>query len=324
MAKDDDVELEFQEDVQPEHPPDITSDDPDIIRPESSDEPEDDKEDVPEKVEDDKPEVKDKPKQKPRKPAKDRIREILSENHALQERLIEMDNHYRELENKLQYSNLAATQHFDDSVTLRLDKAKQLKKQAYESGDVDAMLEADTELSRAVHAQQQSSLWKAQNQVQEQSYAPQEQSYQAVQQERDFESRNWGAQNTWFFKGSHDYDPHLAADVETAASKFDDYLRSRGEADLIGTRQYFQEINKYVDGRRYDDDAPQQRRSLRMKPQGHVSPAGRSSGSLAPSGENFKLSKLDAQWADNIGMSHKEYAKFIAAEREAENNARRR
>lgn len=304
------------------------------LEPEQSEEEDTEEDEVSEPDEDaEEPEQPKEELQKPpkkRKDAKARINELIRKTHQAENEAAELRARMQELQNSLALSHMAANKHYEDSVELQLEKAKQLKKNAYEAGDVEAMTEADIALSRAAYNVNQSQAWKAQQQIQ-QAYEPERQD---PEQARMSNLQEWASRNPWAVPGHPNYNPKLSSHLQEKLDLYEQDLKSKGLDHLIGEVPYFQEIDRYIatiEDEFDEDDAPappkMQTGSLRMKQKSPLPAqplrAKPNYGNKLPLKQNFKLTREHQRMADIAGIPHEEYIKHVLAEERAQELRRR-
>jgi hypothetical protein len=224
-------------------------------------------------------------------------------------------------------STQAATRHYEDSVLQKLDRAKQLKAQAYESGDVQAQIDADVELSMATNEIQNLNTWKTQQEISQNQYqdtAYQQSSYNAPQPDVN-EVRRWADQNTWFDPSTEDYDPRLAEEVHLYSTQLENSLYRAGQGHMIYSREYFDVIDNHVNHLRpklYGNSNT--RRELSMRPsRSAVSPVTRGYAQSEGEGrQQFKLDPEQREMARRLGVDERAYAQHYIKDMKEGRNRR--
>ena len=241
-----------------------------------------------------------------REAAENYARAIIEENKKLQERLASSSKAYIATSKNAAESQLVA--------------AKERYKKAYESGDPDAVTEAQEQLAKATVAMD-----KVANMRPITVKEPQAQYQPAPQQEApqaptlDKRTRRWAEANSdWW---------GVDKEMTAAALGLDAKLAEQYGNDYIGSKEYFRAIDKtmrkrfpeYFDTRSEDeDDEPPQRERPEpaseekperraQKPATVVAPATRST-----SPTRIKLKSSQAAIARRLGVSLEEYAKQVA------------
>lgn len=224
-------------------------------------------------------------------------RQILEENKKLQQQLSVSTKHYVEQSKS--------------SAQLSLDAAKKKYKEAYEAGDSDALVEAQTEVAKAT--------WQLERAQNLKPLQPQQNSVQPAQQSNTPrvtpKDQQWLQDNTWF--GT---DPEMTA---TALGLHQKLERTNG-AQFIGSDDYYKTVDSTMrkrfpeyfgsDGEKdaapepkattpADEDEPPRRAS---KP-AVVAPATRST---PPN--RIRLKASEAAIARRLGVPLEEYARQVA------------
>lgn len=143
-------------------------------------------------------------------------------------------------------ANLA---NYDARIALQVEQAKQKHRAAIESGDPDRQTEAQVELARAVAEKTNLDNWKATQRSRPTQPAPAAQMPQepvGAPTPQAVNTQRWIAENSWFHPQSPEYDPEMAAAANEFATKLNRQLKGRGEADKIGTDEYFDQIMAHV------------------------------------------------------------------------------
>ena len=229
-------------------------------------------------------------------------KQILEENKRLQKQLATGSQEYIETSKSAAETELAA--------------AKALYKKAYEDGDADALADAQATIARATMK-----LEKAQDmkpiEVEEKEWTlPQTQQ----QPQMPPRTQRWLENNEWFGQDE---------EMTMAAMGLDKKLQKQYGPDYVGSKDYFQTIDKvmrkrfpehfdYEDQSDEDDEPPRKKRAepadedepprRASKPATVVAPATRSS---PPS--RVKVKASEAAIARRLGVSIEEYARQKAA-----------
>ncbi len=260
----------------------------------------------------------EKPKQKKgRVPGKTRINQLIREKYEAENETQALRAENERLKKLQENANNAAMAHYDNSVQLKMDRAKQLKAQAIEIGDVSAQVDADVELSRVAAQMEQLDAWKAQQShkqreadvMHEQQQHNNQQQYQTP--DLNEETEEWLQENPWFDPRTSHYDADMQAEVKAYADALDRKLIRSGQEDKIMTREYFDAINGYVQKEFYNDE-PRQNRNLNMKSArgAQVAPVGNRAASGTPNSVNPKII-LSAEEKDLIRLGKIDEKEFI-------------
>lgn len=267
------------------------------------------------------------------KPKKNNIGQRLSEVQREKYRLIEESERLRVENDRLRTmadaSTQTALQHYDQAVTQRMEAAKNQKIKAFESGDINAQMEADVALSMATAELQQLNHLKSQQQTYQQpQYQPQQpyqQSYEYQQQQNHNVVKEWAENNTWFHPASDNYDEDLSNAVHAYCTQFDNNLYRAGQAHQIMSPEYLSLVDGYVQEARQYISQNKGRRDLQMKPsRGTVAPVrgGYSGQSQQGSTQKVKLTAEESDMARRLGVDDKTYLQHRMKD-ESENGHRR-
>ena len=246
--------------------------------------------------------------------------EALREREAAEKLTKQLWDQNQKLQQQIQDGSKAYIEKAKSSAEMIYDNAKKKYKEAYESGDSDALVEAQTEISRATM-----DLDKVQNmkplQVEENDVQIQQRSTnQPAVSQRD---ESWMQKNTWF--GT---DPEMTASALGLHQK----LAKEHGADFVGSDDYYKRVDAtmrrrfpeyYEDAQSYEDDAPSKKASepayeeepprRATKPANVVAPASRST---PPN--RIRLKASEAAIARRLGVPLEEYAKQVAQLRRGE------
>ena len=240
--------------------------------------------------------------------------EALREREAAEKLAKQLWEQNRKLQEQVSLGSKAYIEQSKTSAEMEFENAKKKYKEAYESGDSDALVEAQAEVSRATL-----NLDKVQNmrplQVEEKDVQiPQRSTNQPAVSQRD---QRWMQKNTWF--GT---DPEMTASALGLHQK----LAKEQGADFVGTDEYYKRVDAtmrrrfpeyFEDTQSYEDDAPSQKASdpayedepprRATKPATVVAPASRST---PPN--RVKLKASEAAIARRLGVPIELYAKQVA------------
>ena len=240
--------------------------------------------------------------------------EALREREAAEKLAKQLWDQNRKLQEQVELGSKAYIEQSKSSAEMEFENAKKKYKEAYESGDSDALVEAQAEVSRATL-----NLDKVQNmrplQAEEKDVQiPQRSTNQPAVSQRD---QRWMQKNTWF--GT---DPEMTASALGLHQK----LAKEHGADFVGTDEYYKRVDAtmrrrfpeyFEDTQSYEDDAPSQKASdpayedepprRATKPATVVAPASRST---PPN--RVKLKASEAAIARRLGVPIELYAKQVA------------
>jgi hypothetical protein len=242
--------------------------------------------------------------------------EALREREAAESLAKQLWDQNRKLQEQVSLGSRAYIEQSKSSAEMEFENAKKKYKEAYESGDSDAVVEAQAEVSRATL-----NLDKVQNmrplQVEENDVQIPQRSTAAPTTDRD---NRWMSKNTWF--GT---DPEMTASALGLHQK----LAKEQGAGFIGSDEYYQKVDATM-RRRFpeyfgsdEDDTPSKKVSepatedetprRATKPATVVAPASRST---PPNRVRLKAS--EAAIARRLGVPIELYAKQVAQLRRGE------
>ena len=240
--------------------------------------------------------------------------EALREREAAEKLAKQLWDQNRKLQEQVSLGSRAYIEQSKSSAEMEFENAKKKYKEAYESGDSDAVVDAQAEVSRATL-----NLDKVQNmrplQVEENDVQIQQRSTnQPNVSQRD---QRWMQKNTWF--GT---DPEMTASALGLHQK----LAKEHGADFVGSDEYYKRVDAtmrrrfpeyYDDTQSYEDDTPSKKVSepayedepprRATKPANVVAPASRST---PPN--RIRLKASEAAIARRLGVPLEEYAKQVA------------
>ena len=240
--------------------------------------------------------------------------EALREREAAEKLAKQLWEQNRKLQEQVELGSKAYIEQSKSSAEMEFENAKKRYKEAYESGDSDAVVEAQAEVAKATL-----NLDKVQNmrplQAEEKDVQiPQRSTNQPAVSQRD---QRWMQKNTWF--GT---DPEMTASALGLHQKL---AREQG-ADFVGTDEYYKRVDAtmrrrfpeyFEDTQSYEDDAPSQKASdpayedepprRATRPATVVAPASRST---PPN--RVKLKASEAAIARRLGVPIELYAKQVA------------
>jgi hypothetical protein len=240
--------------------------------------------------------------------------EALREREAAEKLTKQLWEQNRRLQQQVELGSRAYIEQSKSSAEMEFESAKKKYKEAYESGDSDAVVDAQAEVSRATL-----NLDKVQNmrplQAEEKDVQIQQRSTnQPAVSQRD---ESWMQKNTWF--GT---DPEMTASALGLHQK----LAKEHGANFVGSDEYYKRVDatmrrrfpEYYDGAQsYEDDTPSKKVSepayeeepprRATKPATVVAPASRST---PPN--RIRLKASEAAIARRLGVPLEEYAKQVA------------
>lgn len=265
---------------------------------------------------------------------KGRIRQLTKEKYDAQRLATARDEEVKKLRseverlNKLtEQSSQAAMTHYDDSVKLKSEQAKLKLTKAIQEGDVEQQLNATEELASAKAQQLQIDSWNANQQYLKQQRSfdtePVETKYVDRQSNRSEdpvdqpeltqEAYDWLKENPWFNPKSEEFNEHLAREVQSYEALLYNRMLRSGKEDKILSREYFDQIDNYINHEIYGEPESQPKRILNMRQnRSSVAPVNRGVTKNMNSTPTFKLPHGIGEgefknFISNLGVSEKEY-----------------
>ncbi len=213
------------------------------------------------------------------------------------------------LRRQAERSQNVAMDNYDRLIDRDLNQTKQKLAIAIENGDVEAQVEANSELSRLATQKHESENWKMQQQIQ--AERNQNQPARSETQQLPRAALDWYAQNSWANPNSPDFDHDMYSEADHIAKQLDHELSRTGQSHLIYSRAYFNKINELVD-ERMNPQQSMQKKELNMKPtRNNVAPVKNSGfqGNSAQSNRKARLTPEQAEFAKGLGIDEKTYLK---------------
>lgn len=246
--------------------------------------------------------------------------EALREREAAERMTKQLWDQNRKLQEQVSLGSRAYIEQSKSSAEMEFENAKKKYKEAYESGDSDAVVDAQADVSRATL-----NLDKVQNmrplQVEENDVQIQQRSTnQPNVSQRD---QRWMQKNTWF--GT---DPEMTASALGLHQK----LAKEQGADFVGSDDYYKRVDAtmrrrfpeyYDDTQSDEDDAPSKKVSEpayeNESPRRATKPANVvASASRSTPPNRIRLKASEAAIARRLGVPLEEYAKQVAQLRRGE------
>jgi hypothetical protein len=241
--------------------------------------------------------------------------EALREREAAEKLAKQLWERNRKLQEQVSLGSKAFIEQSKSSAEMEFENAKKKYKEAYESGDSDAVVDAQAEVSRAtlnldkVHNMRPLQAEENDVQIQQRSTT------QPTVSQRD---QRWMQKNTWF--GT---DPEMTASALGLHQK----LAKEHGADFVGSDDYYRRVDATMrrrfpeyyedDSQSDEDDTPSKKVSepayedepprRATKPANVVAPASRST---PPN--RIRLKASEAAIARRLGVPLEEYAKQVA------------
>lgn len=217
--------------------------------------------------------------------AKEAVTRENQEALSTAKRLLEENRKMRNMINNGQTEYVGAIK---QSVEMKLDKAKQNYKEAYESGDTDRMLEAQEQLTKNAFEMEKVNSYQP-TPLQETNYGVQQQQQPQVDQT----ALAWQERNKWF-----------GQDEEMTAAALGLHAKLKKEGVQVGSEEYYVTLDKTM-RRRFsenfgDSEAP------RKKAPNVVAPATRSTGS-----KKVRLTTSQMNTIKRLNITPEQYVKEV-------------
>lgn len=246
--------------------------------------------------------------------------EALREREAAERMTKQLWDQNRKLQEQVSLGSRAYIEQSKSSAEMEFENAKKKYKEAYESGDSDAVVDAQADVSRATlnldKVQNMRPLQAQENDVQIQ----QRRTNQPNVSQRD---QRWMQKNTWF--GT---DPEMTASALGLHQK----LAKEQGADFVGSDDYYKRVDAtmrrrfpeyYDDTQSDEDDTPSKKVSEpayeNESPRRATKPANVvASASRSTPPNRIRLKASEAAIARRLGVPLEEYAKQVAQLRRGE------
>lgn len=172
------------------------------------------------------------------------------------------------LKEMLAESLSSGTYHYGKNVYSDFEKAKELKRKAIEDGNIDASIEADISLNRAINNINELEKWSASS---ENRYSPKQPAYQESSYNNDIElekASDWLEDHPELQPSSSQYNLNLATQVIEFVHNLDQGIDSHGRSDLKYSEEYFDTIDGFIKDINNKDKLQTKRKKIESA--GHV------------------------------------------------------
>lgn len=259
--------------------------------------------------------------------------QALDQVRQLNEEIARMRQEQERLKGVADSSTRTALNHFDEAVKQRLNAAKEKKRKALESGDIDAQTEADVELGLATAEYQEANRLKAQQKMyddqrqtqdynNQQPYAqPYETGYQQPYQQQitpevAYQVQQFSNENPWFDSRSEDYNEEMADVMNYVVRELDSNMARSGYGAYIqNSPEYWEVVNQrareLVQHKRQGMGGDLNMRQTRGPVSG-VRQGGFSQGQ--PQSRQSRLSPEERETAKMLGLDEKTYLQYRTKE----------
>lgn len=261
--------------------------------------------------------------------ARSRINKLTREKHEATTRaeILTQENErlksdFQKVRQSAQVSDRAALIHYETAVKGELEGARRFSIEATASGDPEKIADANIALSRAAQKQQELDSWKAnQPAAPAASAAPQPQPRAETRQQPepvqlDPALKSWIDDNPWFAAANaDDFDAEMHQEATAYATMLERKYMRQGKQDQIGTKPYFEEVNKHMRSEFPDyfgdEPAPQPTPGRRTPPMAAprtgVVPAANTNGSARADGRSVNGTKV------TLSAEERKFAHTMAA-----------
>lgn len=186
-----------------------------------------------------------------------------------------------------------------NAANLELEMAKRAYKDAYDSGDSDAMVDAQQAMQSANIKIVQAQNFKIPLQEEESSVQQQYVPQQPQQVQPDPKLNAWQERNTWF-----------GSDEEMTAAALGLHEKLKRNGTIVGSDEYYATLDRTM-RKRFpenfeEDEGDKPKAETRSKPSTVVAPATRSTSS-----NKIKLKASQVQLAKKLGLTPEQYAQAV-------------
>ncbi|CAB4124216.1 hypothetical protein UFOVP51_77 [uncultured Caudovirales phage] len=224
-------------------------------------EPEEEQEEEKEESQEQEVEEEEEPESKKAPKKLDKIWKIKRSRYkALAEKKAVEEENAR-LKEMLAESLNSGTYHYGKNVYSELEKAKESKRRAIEEGDIDASIEADINLNRAINNINELEKWTASEKQPQRQPEPRQSAddYDEIEREK---AADWLDDHPELQPNSRQYNLGLATEVSQFIHHLDNGIEARGQRDLLYSEEYFDTIDKYIQDVNNRDKTEKNRKSL--------------------------------------------------------------
>lgn len=223
---------------------------------------------------------------------------ILREREELARVAQQLINENRSLKEAVNTGGQYYAQTLQSAAASELEIAKKKYKEAYESGDADAVLEAQEHLTDAKLRANAAQNFRPQTLSVEQDTPQQYQPPQQTRQQLDEKTVRWQARNQWFGSPGHE-------EVTSYALGLHQKLVNSGVDPR--SDEYFEQIDARVKGKFPEVFGETESKSNSRRPSTVVAPASRST-----SAGKIKLTATQVALAKRLGLTNQQYALEMA------------
>ena len=204
----------------------------------------------------------------------------------------------KKLKSRLSAGDEALIDSYKETAEREIAMAKKAYKDAYDSGDTDALLEAQEQLTDAkLKLQRVTSFVPQQKALQEEENEVKIQEPQQKVQAPDTKARSWQEKNTWFGQDE---------EMTSLALGLHEKLVKENGMSYATTDEYYKRIDATMRKRfpeNFDDESSEETTQRVTKPSNVVAPATRSTSS-----KKIKLKASQVALAKKLGLTPEQYA----------------
>lgn len=204
----------------------------------------------------------------------------------------------------------SGTYHYGKNVYAELEKAKDLKKRAIEEGDIDASIEADISLNRAINNINELEKWSASESRQPQKQSenrPPVEDYDEIDREK---AADWLEDHPELQPTSTQYNQTKANKVSEYINYLDQEIKARGQTHLLLSEEYFETLDRYIQDIDNRDRTEKKRKSLSSVNVGGVRNSYGNANGKPSKTIQMTLTADEKRICANGGISEKEWLKY--------------
>lgn len=203
----------------------------------------------------------------------------------------------------------SGTYHYSKSAYAELERAKEQKKQALESGNVNEAIEADVALAKAVNTINEIEKWVYDSKMSPApvSKGPEPQSRQPIIpiEEQEEMVRDWLEYHPYLDVNSAKYNKTLATKVTTFVNNLDANLVKNGQENMFYSPEYFETVDDYIEKIRSSLSKPKNVQSV-SNVAGVRNSYGSTTGKTIKSNQ-ITLSPIEKTLAANLNLTEEQY-----------------
>lgn len=182
--------------------------------------------------------------------------EYLRELEELRGQKAKDDEEKQELRRGKMLSDHAAVEHYADALAAKMEAAERTHKDALDAGDTEKASKASKAMAELAAKQEQVKAWKSANPLPDEKAEAAEAAERSTRKTQAEEKKSvpaphpetqrWVAENPWFDEKAADYRPEMREEAQAFANLIETRLKRLGNAAAIGSRDYFDLIDKHM------------------------------------------------------------------------------